>query len=111
MRRRTPATASAMSTIKKCLSPPSNGNSTKCHRMLVSVKRLSSIKQERQNIMTFFKVLEGAQHTCVNFSKQNYKCFTYSDWREGTFIGYRTDECYTCGKKIEDAHECLNAAC
>ncbi len=77
-------------------------------------------------MLTFFKVLEGAlahledvetiypdevheveieitafntQHACVNFPEHNYMCFTYSDWREGDFIGFRTNECYYCGKE------------
>lgn len=78
-------------------------------------------------MLTFFKVLEGAlayledvegvepqevneveidlyilgQTQCctVEFAEHNYMCFTYSDWREGDFIGYRTDQCYYCGKE------------
>lgn len=78
-------------------------------------------------MLTFFKVLETAlthledtagveyhevheveidlstigQTQCytVNFPEHNYMCFTYSDWREGDFIGYRTNECYYCGKE------------
>lgn len=88
-------------------------------------------------MLTFFKVLEGAltqleseegvepqevtevevelgtmvntQHACVNFPEWNYMCFTYGDWREGDFIGYRTDKCYYCGKDEEEGHDCLNA--
>lgn len=77
-------------------------------------------------MLTFFKVLESAlthlediegvephevheveiditafntQHACVEFPEHNYMCFTYGDWREGDFIGYRTNECYHCGKE------------
>lgn len=77
-------------------------------------------------MLTFFKVLETAlahledtegvephevheadiditafntQCACVNFPEHNYMCFTYSDWRPGDFIGYRTDQCYYCGKE------------
>ncbi len=85
-------------------------------------------------MITFFKALEGAlahledvegveaqevhevdiditacntQCCMVNFPEWNYMCFTYSDWQEGDFIGYRTDECYYCGKKTEDDQDCL----
>jgi len=81
-------------------------------------------------MLTFFKVLEGAlthledeegvephevheveiditacntQCACVSFPEYNYMCFTWSDWREGAFIGIRTDKCYYCGK---EACEC-----
>lgn len=77
-------------------------------------------------MLTFFKVLETAlahleaeegvephevhevdiditacntQCAHVNFPEHNYMCFTWSDWREGAFIGYRTNECYYCGEE------------
>lgn len=51
----------------------------------------------------------NTQCACVNFPEHNYMCFTWSDWREGDFIGYRTDKCYYCGKDEEEGHDCLNA--
>ncbi len=50
------------------------------------------------------------QGCIVTFPEWNYMCFTYSDWRPGDFIGYRTDTCYYCGKKMEEDHDCLKKA-
>ena len=41
----------------------------------------------------------GTQGAKVEFSEWNYTCFTYENWLPGDFIGFRTDECYHCGKK------------
>ena len=86
-------------------------------------------------MITFFKVLEGAlahlediegieahevheaeielcsvittQCCIVSFPEYYYMCFTYSDWRPGEFIGYRTDKCYYCGEDEEEGHDCI----
>ena len=54
-------------------------------------------------IFTLWKI----QGCIITFPEWNYMCFTYSDWRPGDFIGYRTDECYYCGKQMEENHDCL----
>ncbi len=36
--------------------------------------------------------ITGRQCASVSFPEHNYMCFTYDDWREGDFIGVRTDQ-------------------